>query len=594
MCRCLVKGGLVFLVGLLFWVASASAQKKLDLRLLEVDLPGPPVQVFTSDLDADGVGDLLVLVAYTTWDQVIINEEVEMDEVEGLIEMMTVVPALADRRELFFFRGSREGGFVSVGGGLDVPSGVHAFLPGPPGAPVLAVDDVGLLAVRLTVRDLEEGGPQGSSGELTIAYQRLVDQPTILSGSGTLLPGLSLTADIDQDGLLDLLYPLPGEFAVYLGSDPGFSDPEYRAPGFSSSSSNDVGSGRPGPRLSSVDSVYLPGREELQVATRGLHYPLPRLEDLNGDGLPELILTHPDRGIADPWIAINRGGGQFAPLRRPLQEYQKGAGEEDGSIVFLGDMDGDGQAEFLHQKLVEAEDAGFRDEMRAAKRPSFHNRVFQTSPAFELLGDPRTFESKGYAFGEESDDEFRLPGGFHDLDGDGRLDLVTITLDFSLMQLVRVMVTQSISIGLDFHIYCQQPDGQMRKVEGLDLSGKFKVRLNDLRLGQLSQFAGDFDGDGRADFVQMGRGREASIHRGASGCRYPARPDLRIKLKAAPKDLSLVHVRDYDGDGLSDLLVVHPRKGRGKVKADAEDASTLPVTLEMHLSRGMRSGGAVR
>ena len=75
------------------------------------------------------MGDLLVLVAYTTWDQIAFSEEVEMDEVEGLIEMMTVVPALADRRELFFLRGSKEGGFVAVGG-REVPRPFRPFLRG--------------------------------------------------------------------------------------------------------------------------------------------------------------------------------------------------------------------------------------------------------------------------------------------------------------------------------------------------------------------------------------------------------------------------------------------------------------------------------
>ena len=153
-----------------------------------------------------------------------------------------------------------------------------------------------------------------------------------------------------------------------------------------------------------------------------------------------------------------------------------------------------------------------------------------------------------------------------------------------MMQLVRIMVTKSISIGLDFHVRCQTETGEFKRVQGLDLSGKFKVRLNDLRIGQLSQFAGDFDGDGRADFVQMGRGKRVSIHRGASGCRYPPRPDLEIELEQEPKNLSLVRVGDYDGDALADLLVVHPRKRRGR-KA-AADTSALPVTLEMHLSRG--------
>ena len=553
-------------------VRPVGAKETLDLQLLEIELPGPPVEVFASDLNGDGIGDLLILVAYTTWDQITISEEIESDEVEGLIEMMTIVPSLADRRELFFLRGSADGGFELVGEGLAVPKDVSTFMAGPSAAPVLAIDDTGLVAVRLESDEQTEGA-------LAIRYQRLLELPTVLTGGGSLLPGLQLTGDVDQDGELDLIYPMPREYAIFSGSSPGFADSSQGVV-------DELNEPSPSQRLERAQTVYLPGREDLQLASRRLHYPLPNLDDLNGDGFPELVLLHPNRRFNDPWIAENKAG-QFEPLRRPLQV--EGQARESG-IVFLGDLDDDGRAEYVREEPQVDEDAGFRDEMKTAKVPPYRYWIYDTSDAFGLQGEPQVFDSTGYAFGADSDAEFPLPGGFQDLDGDGRLDLVTITLDFTMMQLVRIMVTQSISIGLDFHIRCQQPDGTFKQVKGLDLSGKFKVRLNDLRIGQLSQFAGDFDGDGRADFVQMGRGKRASIHRGSSGCRYPAQPDLEIELEQEPKNLSLVRVDDYDGDGLADLVVVHPRKGRGRAAATAADASTLPVTLEMHLSRQKQSG----
>ena len=78
-------------------------------------------------------------------------------------------------------------------------------------------------------------------------------------------------------------------------------------------------------------------------------------------------------------------------------------------------------------------------------------------------------------------------------------------------------------------------------------------------MSQLSLFSGDFDGDGRADFVQIGRGRRVTIHRGRPDCGFPADPDLAFDLREEPRDLSLVQIRDLDGDGRSDLLVVQPK-----------------------------------
>jgi len=56
------------------------------------------------------------------------------------------------------------------------------------------------------------------------------------------------------------------------------------------------------------------------------------------------------------------------------------------------------------------------------------------------------------------------------LDGDGRLDLVSITLDFSVLPLLaRMLVVRRLSLRLDFHPWCQQEDGRLVEVAGLDL-----------------------------------------------------------------------------------------------------------------------------
>ncbi|MEM7356170.1 MAG: hypothetical protein AAF657_35470, partial [Acidobacteriota bacterium] len=239
---------------------------------------------------------------------------------------------------------------------------------------------------------------------------------------------------------------------------------------------------------------------------------------------------------------------------------------------------GDGVAEVVTQRSLAGDEDGMRKEMREAKRPPFRYRLFRTLGDLSMAPEPYLeFNATGYAFDGDSDTP--VPGGFQDLDGDGRQDLVTLTLDFSLMQAVRVLTTRRISIGLDFHVWCQNASGEYRAVPGLDLSGKFKLDLNNFKVGQLSQFAGDFDADGKADFVQMGRGRDVTIHRGREGCVYPPEPDLLIRLKEEPRDLKLVQVRDFDADELTDLLVIQPQKV-------TEPGVTPPVRLDLYLSGG--------
>jgi hypothetical protein len=248
----------------------------------------------------------------------------------------------------------------------------------------------------------------------------------------------------------------------------------------------------------------------------------------------------------------------------------------------MGSLAGDGRSQVvLRQSLDDPKPGGLRKEMEKARRPRSRLTLRRLSEDLVPEKTPyRTFDITGHGFeAEESDIE--LPGGFQDLNGDRRQDLVTMTMDIGLPKIVGSLATKRLTVGLDFHVWCQQPDGSFRAVKGLDLSGTFRLNLNDLRVSQLSLFSGDFDGDGRADFVQIGRGRRVTVHRGRPDCGFPAAPDLAFDLREEPRDLSLVHIRDLDGDRRSDLLVVQP-------KGAAEAGFVAPVRLEVYLSGAAR------
>ncbi len=542
--------------------SAAARRGELALRYAALDLPGAPSVVVPADVDGDGLRDLVVVVAWSGWDRIGIEETVEMrevpgaaeaglDSVEGLVEVLTVIPALMDRREVRVFPGRPDGTFAPEGPVLPLETSVLSLEAGPPGLPIVALTDSGLSALRL-----RDGA---------LALEPVLEDRPVLAGAGTFVPNLGMTRDLDGDRTPDLLFPAADGAAVYLSGPEGLRT-------------------EPAARLRfPVDPPRRSGGSLVG------HYPLPEVRDVNGDRLPELLLARPGREWEGFRIFRNLGGGRFSGPTAPLGEPRKDPDvdprrpRDTARVVHvgnLGDAGGMGTAEYVTAREVPVGDnASMRQELAHARRPPHVYGFHRMRP--DLSMEPKPYQElkvSGYAFGGGESD-IRLPGGFQDLNGDGRQDLVTLTLDFSVFQAVKIMAVRRIGIGLDFHVWCQDPEGLFREVKGLDLSGKFNLDLDNLRLGHLSQFAGDFDGDGRVDFLQMGRGKAVTIHRGRADCSYPARPDLAIQLQEPPRDLGLVQVRDFDGDSLSDLLVIQPAKA-------VEPGLTPPVRLDFYLSGG--------
>ncbi len=514
-------------------------------RATSIDLPGLPAQITPVELDGDPAPELAIVVVYSTWDEIAVEETSEIDEVEGLVEVLTIVPALLDRRELWLFDHD-DGKWAPLAEPLEMTTAIHT-LEGwdHPASPLLALTDDGFALLEANV--------EGPSRQFR--WRTVVEASPILAGSSTFLPELSWTHRLDDDPWPDALLPLDDGWALHRGTSEGLApvaEATFERPLF--------------------DDVATARRSDLS---------LPEVRDIDGDGRADLLFPHPTHGWRRFHVARNEGsafGARFGPMIGPLGERQPVDPDADGPrVVLFDDLDGDGRAEYVVQETHEPPDeAGMREELEAARRPRASYRVHGAGPGLRRHDEPRlAFDATGYAFAGSSD--IGMSGSLTDLDGDRRRDLVTVTLDFSVLQALRIVVTRTLKIGLDFQVHCQQGNGSFQRVEGLDLSGVFRLDLRNFRQSQLSLFRGDFDGDGRRDFLQIGRGETATVHLGRDGCRFPSTPDLTIPLLAAPRDLALVAVRDLDGDGRDDLAVTQPlpREGRGESAA---------ARLEIYLS----------
>ncbi len=521
----------------------AARRETLDLARTTIRLPADPAAVIPADLDGDGLRDLAILVAFT--DIVSIGES----RLENLVEIATVVPALVERRELRAWIAQAEGGYAETGAPTPLPRSILAVGAGVRGSPLVALTDDGVAAVHF---DAENA--------VAFAIEPLIDDPPVLAGTGSFFPELDWIADLDGDGDLDLLVPSIAGPAVYLAGDDGLeTDPRQR--------------------------LRLPGDELSIGAFSRRIYPIPRIADVDGDGKPDLAAedsqgrVHLLYGDGDGRFAASHPGATCAEGATRLRATTNEGVERwqfDG-FEFLGDLDGDGRAEAALLTEIASGKKSLRAELKEAKRPHQRVAIHGLRADRTLEAEPRrTFEVVGHtglAAGPGSETLFL------DLDGDGRRELITFTLDFSILQALRVLTTQRLGIGFEFHIWSQQADGSFSEVPDLDLTDKLKLDLGNVRLDRLAHFGGDFDGDGRIDFVRVGDGRRVSIHRGAAGCRYPKKADLEILVDGGDLHPALVRVRDVDGDGRSDLQIVRPLP---QVRPDV----SAPALLELYLSGG--------
>jgi hypothetical protein len=523
-------------------------RERLGLRHVALDLPGPPAKVIPHDMDGDGRQDLLVVLAYS------LIEQQGHYAIEEMVQIATVIPLLLDRRELRVYRAAPDGSYV-LAAKVELPTSVLHLEAGPPELGVLALTDEGVARLHFD-----------PAGEPPLWFEPMLDDPPILAGTRSFYATLQLIHDLNGDGIADFMMPSREGIAVYLGTGAGLSTSPVGQP----------------------DVLPEPEHERSSV-----HYPWPEVGDLDGDGIADLLY----KDALHQWLPAKRhvflgsSEGRFRTLRENaldchdtlsdlrLADEQSVKPWADDLSVFR-DLDGDGRAEAVRTEQ-QSRGKSMRKEIKDAKKPIHSYRFHRVDQALAIEAEPY-FETKvvGHvmegAAPEEELASFWIEQ-FQDLDGDGRQDLVTITLDFSVFQAVKILATKRITVGLDFHVYAQQPDGRFSEVPDLDLSEQLKLDLNNLKVARFAQFAGDFDGDGRQDFVHLGRGKVITLHKGQPGCRYPKKPDLSIELEEEPLSVDLVGIEDLDGDGLSDLRITRPLD-------DDDPDVTDPVRLDLYLS----------
>ena len=533
------------IVVLLLLAGTAAAQTwarpdVLQRRHQRVALPAAPSQVIPLDADGDGDGDLALVLAYTEVD------EVTQSRIEDMMEVSTVVPAMFQRREVAWLIAEPDG-FALRAERWPLELSILALAHDGAGG-LLALHDDG---VGRLVRNADG-----------VALQPLIEAEPSLARCRQFFPQFRFAHDVDNDGLLDIVLPTQSGVTLFRGLVGGSFEP-----------------------LQAIEIHEAPGRDPF-ARTGWIHE--ARVRDLDGDGRRDLLL-HDRQGI--PHLFLGSADGRFRPaysdapscrFAASALRWRSGEGyvhpaPENLTVV---DLDGDGRSEAVVLQQQARDGDGLRTMLREVKRPVQQLRFYRLDAGLVVEEQPYAqVQAEGHPFDLRFVD--REQGALRDLDGDGRSEIVMVTLDFSMLQAVRVLVAKSLSIGLDFHVWHQQEDGSFQPVRGLDLSERLKLNLRRLDLRRMAQFAGDFDGDGRVDFVHLGRGKRFTVHRGQDGARYADQPDLQVELERSANSLGLVQVRDLDGDGRADVSIAHPMEAR-------RAGESSPVALDLYLSGGTR------
>lgn len=292
-------------------------------------------------------------------------------------------------------------------------------------------------------------------------------------------------------------------------------------------------------------NYFLPPRPGLMISESEVEisFDAPRfgIGDANGDGRVDIISAN----RFEMRIFHQREGGHFPVLADIVVPVGR-ISEDDhlsssGRVRFeWSDFDGDGRVDVL---VGHTSGGVFRAETRTALH-------LNGEGGFQL---------------DRPDQAFLTDGGFAtqqllDLDGDGRVELLTVRFPLGILEIIGVLVTRK--LDAEVLVYRPEPSGvfSKRPVHKREVRTAFDLESFRPR-GFIPTFLADVSGDGLRDFLDSGGGKTLSVYLGGPELDYSKRA-ARMKMDTN----GLINFGDFDGDGLTDLLVYDPLRADAPIR----------------------------
>jgi len=270
-------------------------------------------------------------------------------------------------------------------------------------------------------------------------------------------------------------------------------------------------------------------------------YVVPELSvaDYDGDGKPDLF------AVMEDVLAVHKGGGPtlFSPVPvarhylgvRSDQEIQRGAHVH----TTVRDLNGDGVADLVVNKIT-----GGLGQMRA-----------QTGVYFGKKGGG--YEAPVQVIQREG---FSGAISLADLDGDGKPDLVMPHVSVGLGEMARALLSKKMLVGWEARRnHGRGFDVDPATVKEVDLAVDTS-QLADVE-GMYPSVEGDFDGDGKRDFLAPNGPDQIGVWMGGGKELIAESP--RAIVHVTPS--RFYQVVDLDGDGKSDVIVFY--RGRSDMSS---------------------------
>ena len=366
---------------------------------------------------------------------------------------------------------------------------------------------------------------------------------------GGLNTGLSWVADLNGDGLSELMVPRPDGLTLLRQNAQGdwvsAGLLRARARGQLFNMFRGKVAGYDLPAVSLVDPLPAPGQAPWRSVA------------VFNDGV--LAVFRPDGEI----VAGDRAPVLQQDLQPPVAFDPKVPYDPPLQLVAARDLDGDGLLDLVFMKAQSGE-SDFNARTRVLV---YFGRPAASAGGFAFNSEPdQVYEEKG----------FTLPFVM-DLNGDGRPDLVLVHVETGPWTVIKAFISRSVTADVGYYLMSNRRRYPVKP----DATGKFSVNFSLGRAGhQPIVLFGDWNGDGFQDLLLSADKNRLGIHWGGAKGFWAEQPDATIQ-GPLPLRAERVRVGDLNGDGSDDLIFLYDRDD---VRQMPETFRTVTVLLSPYES----------